>query len=305
MTQSQPPAAAQSALMGIVLVTAGYFLLTVNDTIAKLLTETYSVGQIVLFRSVFGLLPALWLIRREIEGWRSLRVRRWDLHLLRGATYAGAAGSIFFSLSLLSLAEAYAILFLAPLIITALSALLLGEAVDRFRWIAVAVGFAGVMIILAPDIGGADGFLSLGALAALAGAFCYAVTMVLVRLMGRTETSAAIFFWGIALVGVFAVPMVWIGGWVWPTALDFALLAGLGIIGGIAFLLLTEAFRLHPPALLAPFEYSTLLWGVIFGFWIWGDLPAATVWIGGAVIVASGLAIVNRERRSAPPTPVP
>lgn len=302
MTASTPSnaPAAPSAVAGIVLVTLGYFMLTVNDTIAKLLTETYSTGQIVLFRSVFGLLPAVFLIRREPDGWRSLRVRRWDLHLLRGASYAGAAGTIFFALSQLSLAEAYVILFLAPLFITALSAFLLGERVDRFRWAAVAVGFCGVLAILLPDLlGGSTGFAGWGAAAALAGAFFYALTMVLVRLMGRTETGSATFVWGIALVGVFSLPMIWIGGWVRPTAMDFLLLAALGLIGGVAFLLLTEAFRLYSPALLAPFEYSTLLWGVLFGYWFWSDLPAPTLWVGAAIIIGSGLAVVRRERRLA------
>ena len=172
---------------------------------------------------------------------------------------------------------------------------LLGERVGRHRWAAVGVGFIGIVIVLRPGQAGLDEFLTLGALSALAGTFFFSMTVVLIRRMTRTETNASlVFYGGVVTVAISALMLPY--GFDWPTPGDFALLVLVGLLGGFGIIFVTEAFR-TAPVVLAPFEYTAMIWAVVFGYTVWGELPDGWVVAGAAVVVSSGLYILHRETR--------
>jgi drug/metabolite transporter (DMT)-like permease len=293
-----PPIARSAAApaAGIGLFLLAVFLLAMMDVGIKWLSADYPTMQIVFFRSLFGLVPLLLPILLTGR-WGDLRTRRPLAHLARGLVAVTAAGSFFFALGELPLATVYTIGYSAPLFMTALSVPLLAESVGLRRWAAVLVGFGGVLLAVRPGFG--SDFLSLGAAAALVGAFGYALALVSVRLLSRTETNAAIAVYGTLVMA--AVSGLWTAGrFVMPGPADFALLVGLGLLGGGAALAMVEAFRRSPAAVLAPFEYSTIVWGVAFGYLIWDEVPDAWVATGATVVIASGLYVAQRERGRRP-----
>jgi len=228
--------------------------------------------------------------RRE-TGALFARGLRWRLHLLRGVLTLLMLVLFTFGLKTLGLAEAYTLTFVAPLVITLLSGPLLGERVRPRHWVAIAVGFAGVLVALRPEQGA---FMSLGALAILAAAVCYALSNVLGRLVSRTEPSATLVFWttvSMALGGsLLAAPQ-----WVALRPEHAWLLAGLAISGFLGQLAISEAFRHGQAAAIAPFEYSALAWAIALDWLIWRTVPDAWTLGGGAIIIASGLYLARRE----------
>lgn len=295
---SQNPAAGAvmpTAVRGIALYTLATFLFAVMDAMIKWLAAGYPTMQIVFFRCVFGLLPVMVLILRA-GGFRLIRTGRPWLQLLRGLFILCTTGLFFFAYSQMPLADAYAIAFAAPLFITALSVPMLGEKVGIRRWSAVVVGFVGVMIMLRPGTTDLSGFFSLGALAALGGTFFYALSATLIRLLSRTESNEAMTLYSTVVAAVGSAVFLPFD-FRMPEGSDWLLLIAIGLIGGVAMLIMTEAFRVAPVAVLAPFEYTAMLWAVLFGYWIWGDLPDAWIAVGSTIVVASGLYIVHRETR--------
>jgi len=200
--------------------------------------------------------------------------------------------SFIYAISGMPLSEAYTLFFVAPLMITALSVPLLKETVDTRRWIAVLVGFGGVLIVLRP------GFVEMDllAIAVLVGATCYALNAISMRILGRTDSTAAMSFWFIAMVAVGAGALA-LPDWQPVRVSDAAWLIGMGVTGALGQLLITEAFKCAPVSVIAPFEYSTLFWGVLLDLILWGDLPGPLVFAGAAVIVGSGLYLIHRERQ--------
>jgi drug/metabolite transporter (DMT)-like permease len=280
--------------IGLYVVAMG--LLSVMDALIKWLSADYHTFQILAFRSLFGLVPILALVMVAQGGLAALKTRRPGAHLLRGAIVAVTASLVFFALGRLPLADAYALFFAAPLFLTALSGPLLGEAVGPRRWLAVLVGFGGVLLMLRPGSGGVGGLIDIGALAALAGALGYAVFGALTRLHSRTESQAALTVWATVVVAV-AMLAILPAIWVTPTPVDWALLIATGLTGGLGSICVVRAFMLAPLSVVAPFEYTAMAWGVALGFLIWGDLPDAFIWGGTAIVVASGLYILYRENR--------
>ncbi|NNG05027.1 MAG: DMT family transporter [Inquilinus sp.] len=280
---------------GIGLYCFAIVLLSVMDAMIKWMSAGYPTVQIVFFRSLFGLAPLVFVVARS-GGLAALATRRWGAHLARGLIGVCAALAFFHAFSVMPLADAYAIAFASPLFITALSVPLLRESVGPRRWAAVAVGFGGVVVMLRPGSAGLDGLLQAGAAAALVGTICFAVSVVLIRRLARTETNAAIVFHS-GLVAVAASALLLPFGFVLPGLVDFLLLAAIGLIGGTGAIAMTAAFRSTPVAILAPFEYTAMIWAVVLGFAFWGDLPDRYVWIGCAIVVASGLYILHRETR--------
>ncbi len=278
---------------GIFLYLGAILLMAMMDALIKWLSQSYPVGQIVFFRAMSGLLPMVVLVWRN-GGLPALRTNRPGAHIARGLIGLCTTATFFYAFSVMPLADAYAIAFAAPLFVTALSAPMLGEKVGARRWLAVLVGFVGVLIMLRPGFEGVDGFLSLGALAALVGTFSYALIVTTARSLGQYETPAAMGFYPAVIVAVASTGLIAFG-FVMPTPLDFLLLCLLGLLGGTSIILINEAFRISPSAILAPFDYSAMLWALVFGFAIWGDIPNV-IMMGGAVIVAaSGLYILRRE----------
>lgn len=285
-----PDAAAPGALRGILCLVAAIGFFAAMDAMIKSVAGTYPTFQIVFFRSLFALLPLGVVVARE-GGLRVLRTGRPLGHVARSAVGLAAMFCFFASFAHMPLADVYAIVFAGPLFLTALAVPLLGERVGWRRWTAVAVGFAGVLVVLRPGAG----MLSGAALVCLLGSFLYALAMIMIRLLGRTESTATMVVY-FTLTGTLAGAVGMIPDWVTPRgAADLGLLAAIGVAGGIAQLLMTSAFRMTPASTLAPFEYTALVWGVGFGWALFGEWPDAAVFLGAAIVAASGLYIVRRE----------
>lgn len=284
-------------LRGILLFVMAVFCFAVMDTLIKYVSGSYGTWQIMFFRAFFALAPLAVLIARS-GGVAALRTARPQSHILRSLVGVVAVFCFFHAFGHMPLADVYAISFAAPLIITALSVPLLKEHVGWRRWTAVAVGFAGVLIMLRPGAG----VIGWTALVALAGTVCYALNILYIRHLSRTETNAAIIFYFMTTLAVVS-GIAMLPAWVTPSLPDLLLLAALGMVGGVAQILLTQAFRLGAPSLLAPFEYTGMIWATAFGFLVFGDVPDQAIWIGSAVVIASGLYILHLEAVAHRPTP--
>jgi drug/metabolite transporter (DMT)-like permease len=225
-------------------------------------------------------------------------------HLGRGAISVVGMFLNFAALARLPLVDATAISFAAPLITVAFAAWFLGERVRVYRWSAVAVGFAGVVVTLWPHLdfarfnseSAAAQAATLGALFALAGAFTNAGSVIQTRRLTETETTSSIVFYFsliCALAGLATLPL----GWVWPDRLQLAALIGAGLVAGLAHILLTESYRFAAASVIAPFDYTMMVWVFLLGYWIFGEIPTTHVYVGSAIVVASGLFVIWRERR--------
>lgn len=268
----------------------------VMDLSMKRLAETYPAMQVTFIRALASL-PFIFLATAWFGRWKDLAPNRWRLHLLRGVLQVVTLYFFVYAVSRLSLANAYTIFMSAPLLITALSVPFFGERVGWHRWVAVGVGMVGVLIVLRPTGDGMQlgGMAILGGVAAVASAAGYAFGVLLIRVLSPTETSAATMFWALSLTATFA-GMFSIAGWV-PVLWDhWAWILVIGLSGAIGQHLLTEAFRLAAPPVIAPLEYTALAWGMLFDWLLWMTVPSARMLIGAAIIVASGLYIIHRER---------
>jgi len=296
---ARPAGARQSPAQGIALYTGGVAVLCIMDAMIKWLSADYPIAQIVFFRASIGLVPTLVMLLRP-PGLQALRTQKVGAHLLRGVVGVIGTFGFFWAFAVMPLADAYAIGFAAPMFITAMSVPILGERVGMRRWLAVLVGFAGVLIMIRPGGGGTFG--GGGAIALLATA-AYALSMVLMRLYSRTETNASMIFYAtLVIVAVAGVQMPFV--WVTPTWPDAGLLAVLGLLGGIGAIMMAQAYRVATPSIVVPFEYTGMVWGVGLGFLVWGDMPDLWIWVGSGIVIASGLYIVHREtRHKAPASP--
>jgi drug/metabolite transporter (DMT)-like permease len=223
-------------------------------------------------------------------------------HFKRGFIGTSAMYLGFAALSYLPLHDAIAIGYASPLIAVILAALLLKETVRAYRWTAVGIGFVGVLIMLSPylKIGTFGGELTagptLGAMFAFAGAFCSAGAMIQVRRLTETEKTGAIVFYFFIMASGLSLCTITLG-WHMPDAMDLALFVLVGILGGIGQILVTQSYRYADTSVIAPFEYTTMIWALLFGWFIFGDLPTVAVLVGAAIVAATGLFIVWREHR--------
>ena len=262
------------------------------DALLKSLAGHYPPVQVMALRGLTALpLVCLYIAWRREAGGVFNRRTRWRLHLLRTVLNMTMLVLFVHGLKSLGLAEAYTLTFIAPLLMVLIAVPLLGESVQPRHWIAIALGFIGVVIALRPEQGT---FLSAGAVAILVAAVCYALSNVLGRLISRTEPSAALVFWataGMAVGGSLLSAPQWVpiqAGHAW-------VLAGLAISGFLGQLAIAEAFRHGQAAAIAPFEYSALAWGLLLDWLFWQ--ATADVWTlgGGALIIASGLWLARSE----------
>lgn len=281
---------APSILSGIGIGAGAFALYSGMDTLVKWLTGGYTLPQIIFLNSLFALIPMTVIVLSRPGGVERLRTTRLPLHLLRGVFGLCSGTCAFFAYASMPLADAYAVAFSAPLFITALSVPLLKEQVGWRRWSAVAVGFAGILVMLRPGAG----VISLGALAALGGALFYSCSVITVRFMGPRESSFAFALYSnlvcIAATGVL-LPFVWVT----PDWTDLGLFLGCGLLNGIAFLMMIVGYQRAPAAVVAPFQYTQMLWGMLAGYLVWGDLPDEAMLVGGSIVIASGLYILHRE----------
>jgi drug/metabolite transporter (DMT)-like permease len=281
---------------------AAVFVFSCMDALLKFFVEFYPPMQVSALRG-FASLPFLLLPVLFTGKLGDLKPVRWQLLLVRGLLALVVMGGFMYAVQALSLADAYAIFLSAPLIVTALSVPFLGERVGWKRWAAICLGLAGVLAMLRPT---AAGLMTIGALGALISAVGYAFNAIMLRVLARTEKAIAVVFWQFVILSTLStliVVVVW--DWV-PLRLEhFGWLALLGLTGAIAARLMTEAFRLAPPSVIAPFEYTALLWGVAIDWAFWNTLPGASVYFGGGIVIASGLYIIWRERKTAAPQLAP
>lgn len=286
---------------GIGCAVAGLFAMSVMDACAKFLGAGYAISQVILARNGVGALAVVVFVLLSGSGLACLRPTRPLLLVLRTLLNLVTSFLFFTGLRYLPLADAFAITFAAPLFITALSVPLLGEQVGLRRWAAVIVGFVGVLVVVQP---GSESF-RLAALLPLSAALTYALAMLLGRRMTRDMSTAAIMFWP-ALGAAAATLLLMPAQWQTPSLPDAGLFIFLGVIGTGGMALITQGYRYAPAAVIAPFDYSVLLWGVMLGWLLWHDIPAPNVWAGSALLVASGLYILHRETRKPKPVqPVP
>jgi len=277
--------------VGIGCAVVGIAFMATFDATAKFLGEGYGVVQLVFFRNFFGLLFVLCLLARA-GGIGSLRSRHPVIHLLRAAFGLGATFSFFIGLQFMPLAEAFAITFTGPIFITVLSVPVLGETVGLRRWTAVVIGFVGVVILLRP---GSEA-LRVEALLPLTAALCYAFVMLLSRKLSQRESITSVLVWTAvigSLVSGAALPFDWVS----PTPRDWALFILLGLLGSLTMWFMTLAYRHAPAAVVAPFDYTILLWGLLLGWLVWHELPDPQIWPGAAILIACGLYITHRETR--------
>jgi drug/metabolite transporter (DMT)-like permease len=285
---------ASEHMRGIVAMLVAIAFFAVMDAQLKLLAGHYAPMQVAFLRGVtslpFVLLPIV--LRGRLARLRPVNVR---LHLARGALSVLMLGSFIFAVRESSLATTYSIFMCAPLVVAALSAPMLGERVASAQWGAIAVGLAGVLLMIAPRGGGE--WVSLGALAAVVAVATYSLSVVTLRLLSRTDTTESMVFWFSVLLSVGA-GLLAIPAWV-PLDLDhWPLFVGVGVTGALGQHFITEAFRHAPAAVVAPFEYTALLWGVALDLVIWRVLPGAVTLGGGAIVIGAGLYLLRREARS-------
>jgi drug/metabolite transporter (DMT)-like permease len=274
---------------GIFFMVISTVMFSVVNAIVKWELARYPVGEVAFCRSIFAF-STVAIIVLPHSGWGVLRTRRYREHLQRGLSQFGSMCCMFLALRVLSLGSATAISFSAPLFTTLLAILILKEKVGVHRWSALVVGFVGVLVVTHP---GAES-LNYGAFFALANAVLISTVAVAIRRMSATESIATLTLYQMAIIAVctlFLLPL----GFRLPGWADMAGLAFAGIGNGIAQIWWTRSLSLAPPSAVVPFNYLSLLWATILGFAVWGDVPTASLVVGAAIVVASGLYILWRE----------
>ena len=294
-----------NAVKAISLKVASALIFAVMAVLVRYLGTAYPVGQVVFFRSAFAIVPVvvIYAARRELEA--AVRMSRPLGHAGRGLTAVGGMFCNFSALAHLPIIDATALSFVAPLVTVAMAALFLGERVRIYRWSAVVVGFAGVLLMLAPrfdfapsavaSAGEATGAF-MGAFFGLSGACFNAASVVQTRHLTKSESTSAIVFY-FSLICALAGLATWPFGWNSPSAAELAALVGIGLCGGLGHIVLTESYRFAPASLVAPFDYTSMLWALVLGYLAFGELPSALGFLGGAIIVAAGLFVIWRERQ--------
>jgi drug/metabolite transporter (DMT)-like permease len=276
---------------GILLITLGSGLLTLNDGMAKWLTASYPVGQVIAVRggiTVCLILAVVWF--RGPPG--TLRVTAWKPQTLRGALMAVSTFSFITGLSMMPIADMIAIAFAGPIITAALAIPLLGERLGWRRWSAIFVGFLGVIIMVRPT----PGAFQIAALLPLLSAFMGSLRDIITRRMPTSESTVAILLYSTAMVALFGAGSVFFVDWQPIQSAHLALFAISGILVGGAHVMVIMAFRLAEVGLISPFKYSSMIWAVLVGYLVWGNLPDEYVIAGSCLVVASGLYILHRER---------
>ncbi len=272
------------------------------SALVRQLGDVAPIGQMVFFRSAFAILPVLVIYALRGELASAVRTGRPFGQLGRGMLSVCGMFTNFSALTRLPLADATAISFASPLITVALAAIILKERVRIYRWSAVVIGFAGVIVMLIPhfDMGAYAGVAgaaaAVGSLFAMTSAFCNAGTVIQTRRLTQTETTSSIVFYFslvCAIAGALTLPFAWHS----PTAHELTALIALGILGGLAHIFLTESYRYAAASVVAPFDYSSMLWALLLGYWLFGELPGTLVYLGASIVAGAGLFVIWRERQ--------
>ncbi|WP_454917882.1 DMT family transporter [Xanthobacter sediminis] len=304
-----PPAErpGRSWVKGVLFKLVSAFMFMVMSALIREVGTRVPTGEVVFARSFFALVPLVaWL------WWRgnmlaALRTGRPFGHLLRGAIGVCSMFCNFVAVARLPLPDATALSYAAPLVTTLFAALVLSESVGPHRWAAACVGLGGVIVILWPQLasgalaavltsGGDASETAIGAAFAVVGATTSGVAMIQLRRLTQTEGSGAIVFYFSVWSAIMGLASSLILGWVWPDPYVATLLVGTGLAGGIGQILLTESYRNADASLIAPFEYTTILWALAIGFFAFGELPSVWTVAGGTIVIGSSAAVLLRER---------
>lgn len=269
-------------------------LISLNDALVKSLASSYPVGQVLFMRGIL-VLPWIVLLAHFLGGVGLLKVKN-----VRGQAFRAifVVGSSFFfvnGLIHLKLADAIAVTFTGPLFITALAPLALGEQVGWRRWLAVLVGFAGVLFIVRPD----SGVVQWAVLFPLGAALCGSIRDLITRRISQTESSVAVLFFTTCTV-IFASSLTLPFAWSAVTSVDFMIFAFSALLVAGGQYLMIEAFRHGEAGLVAPLKYSFMIWAVLFGYLLFGELPDGWTVLGALVVVTASLYVLQRELRLAP-----
>lgn len=298
-----------SYLAGALFASVATFVFTVNDTLIKFLSDGYALHQIVLTRSVVGVLLLALIIVPLSGGYGRIKTQRLGMHILRALCVVFANLFFYMALASLPLAEVVGIFFIAPFLISIFSVIFLGEYVGPQRWIAIAMGFAGVLLIIRP---GTDAF-QLAALLPVAAAVGYASFHIMTRHIGRTETTMSMTFYvPLVFVVVSGTIGILVGDgslsgqsnpsleflfrpWILPAVWDFVIMVFIGFGVTLGGYCVSKAYQHSDAALIAPFEYNALLYAALFGWVFFAEWPDGLAWVGLALVLASGLFLVWRE----------
>ena len=277
-----------TAGLGVGLYLLGVGLFAINDALGKWLVADYGVGQLMMLRSigaVMVLAPMILSLRVKL-----IEPRRAPLQVLRILVAAVDTFAFYYATRFMPLADVMTFYMATPLIVTALSAPLLGEKVERFRWIAVLVGFAGVVIALRPS----PQMFSWAAPFALFGAVMFALSQTITRELRGVHWAPLVLwqFVGSGLIGAATVPWAWTT----PTAFDLGLMALVGAVSMLCFIFIVQALAMARAAVLAPLQYSAILWAAIMGWLVWRDAPTLPIIVGNTVIIGSGLYVAARGK---------
>ena len=293
-----PKRPANSALAGIGLMLAGIALFSINDALGKWLLATYTVAELLLIRSVAALILLAPFVRQAgIAAFT--RAPRPGLQILRVVLSTLEVAMFFWAVSYLPLADAVTFYLAGPIYVTALSVIVLGEKVGWRRWTAVLVGFAGVVLALRPSAAS----FTLPALIALTGSLIFAGLMIVTRLLRETSNTVLVAgqLGGTLLLGAVLAPF----GWVTPSPLDLALLSLFGVFSIMALVCVNLALKRAAASVVVPYQYTIIVWAIVLGYAVFGDVPDALTLAGAAVIIAAGLYIFWREQRQGEPDATP
>lgn len=274
----------------------GLFISAMHASIRHVSAELHPF-EIAFFRLVFGLLPVLpWFIKL---GWAPLRTRRLGMLTLRGVLNLACMLAFFVALSIMPLAEVTVLVFLAPIFATVLAVFVFGEKVGILRWGAIGFGFLGAVVVLGPSFQD----FSLGAALAMFAAVVWGVCMIIIKSLGKTESSVTITtYMSLVMAPLSLAPALWV--WQTPSLEQLLWLAGIGIFGGIGQLAMTEALRVGETHVVMPADFARLIWISIIAYLAFAEVPGVYTWVGGAMIFAATAFIAWRERAlKKPPAP--
>ena len=290
---------------GIVLKLISAVLFAVMSALIRYLGARYPIGEVVFYRSAFAIVPVVVVYAWRGELLAAVRTERPLGQVSRGALSIVGMFCNFGALARLPLIEANAISFTSPLISVALAALVLKEHVRIYRWSAVTIGFLGVLVVLAPHFSGDELTIAMasatsvaGVIYAIAGSMINAGTMIQTRWLTQSETTSSIVFY-FSLICALSGLVTWPFGWLTPTSTELAVLIAIGFLGGAAHILLTESYRYASASVVAPFDYTSMIWALVLGYGLFGEAPTVMIVLGSAIIAAAGLFVIWRERQLA------
>jgi len=292
-------------LLGIALKLLSTLAFFAMVSLLKIAADTVSIGQIVFARNFFGLFPVLAMVAFRRELGLAFETSNRLGHLGRAVVGITAMIFSFTSFYLLPLPDATAIGFAAPLMVVVFAFFMLGEPVRIYRWSAVLVGFAGILVILSPHLGDEafDQTATIGAICGTLGAAFAALAMIFVRKLCETERTSTIVIWfsgSATVLSLLTFPLGWVfpsQAWIMPDAYIALMLVLIGLSGGVGQILLTQSYRFADASTIAPFDYVNMIWAIAVGWLVFSEIPEPAVVVGSVIVIAAGVFVIYREHR--------